>query len=154
MSSGPIIPDYGPISLPGGAQVTQVGFPAVLGGAASVGGRILGLGGGVVAAGVGVIRSVGGRILGVMLPSGQRVGRKAVVALAKQMGVTAAATALGIGAVELAEMVMSEQRGKGRRKGISAANLRTTKRTMRQVMGMHRQITQACGTAGFKKRKC
>lgn len=101
-----------------------------------------------VAAAVGVIRSVGGRILGVVLPSGMRVGPKAAIQLAKSMGITAAATALGIGAADLAEMVL-QHAGKHRRgRGVTGAQLRTTRRTMRTVERMHRQIVGYCHHAG------
>lgn len=129
------------------ASAMPAAFPVALPSLGQVGAAALGLVGGAVRAGVGIIRSVGGRILGIMLPSGQRVTRKAAVNLAKQMGVTAAATALGVTAVELAELIVQESQTKRRGRGISQAQLRTTRSTMRRVMGMHRQIVQACSSA-------
>jgi len=106
--------------------------------------------GGAASATAGVLRSAAGRILGVILPSGVKVSRKSVVSLAKTMGVQGAATALGIGAVELAEMVMEEEmkKGRGRGRGVTGAQLRTTRTTMRKVERMHRQIASYARDAG------
>lgn len=131
-------------------QVQQAAFPAMPAGFPAIFGSALGTVARVGGAAVGVIRSVSGRIVSIMLPSGQKVTRKAAINLAKQMGVTGAATALGIGAVELAEMIVQDQ-GKSRRgKGISAAQLRTTRRTMTTVEKMHRQIAGYCRDAGVR----
>lgn len=118
-------------------------------------GRVGSFLGGAAGAAVGVIRSVGGRILGVILPSGVKVSRKSVVSLAKAMGVQGAATALGIGAVELAEMVMEEEmrKGRGKGRGVTGAQLRTTRRTMRTVERMHRQIVGFCRDTGHAPRR-
>lgn len=98
---------------------------------------------GAAGAAVGILRSAGGRILGWILPSGQKVTRKAAVALAKSMGLQAAATAMGIGAIELAEAVMQEEGRSRRRRGISARDLTVTTRTMGRVERMHRRIAKA-----------
>ena len=128
-------------SLPSPA-VTAVGFPALpaLGGMAA---RLLPGMAAAGAAAVGVLRSIGGRIVGWMLPSGQKVTRSAAVALAKSVGLSAAAGALGATVVDLAEAVMQEEGRKHRRRGISAADLSRTTRTMARVERMHRRIAKA-----------
>lgn len=144
--------------LNSGAETTQAGMtmaaagapPLLAMGALPTLGRVGSFLGGAASATAGVLRSVGGRILGVMLPSGVKVSRKSVVALAKTMGVQGAATALGIGAVELAEMVMEEEmrKGRGKGRGVTGAQLRTTRTTMRKVERMHRQIASYARDAG------
>lgn len=143
-----------PATTMAAAAMPGAAFPQLAMGAMPTLGRI---GAGMLTAGsaaVGVLRSVGGKILGVMLPSGVKVSRKAVVSLAKTMGIQGAATALGIGAVELAEMVMQESGGRrGRGRGVSAAQLRTTRRTMRTVERMHKQILGYCRETGHGPRR-
>lgn len=129
-------------SQPAAPQVTQVAFPSL----PALGGMAARLIPGMAAAGaaaVGVIRSVGGRIIGWMLPSGQKVTRAAAVALAKNVGLSAAAGALGASVVDLAEAVMQEEGRKRRRTGISAAALTTTTRTMGRIERMHKRIAKA-----------
>lgn len=110
----------------------------------SLGGILGGLGAGAVVSGaIGVVRSVGGKILRFILPSGAAVSRKNAVKLAKEVGLTAAATALGVSAVELAEAIMQEE-GKARRgRGITASQLRTTTRTIGKLERAHRQVARA-----------
>lgn len=127
--------------------VVPVGFPA-LGALGSGAARMLGLGAGagVMAAGaaaVGIIRSAAGRILGWILPSGAKVSRSAAVKLAKEMGLSVAAGAIGATAVDLAEAVMQEEGKRShRRRGITAAALSTTRRTMGKIERMHRMIVK------------
>lgn len=129
------------------AAAPSLSLPSIaLGSLPAIGGSVMRAG----SAAVGVIRSVGGRILGVMLPSGMRVSRKAAVQLAKSMGITAAATALGIGAADLAEMVLQDAGKRGRGRGVTGAQLRITRRTMRTVERMHRQIAGYCRSAGVQ----
>ena len=137
-SSGPtaqlVIP-----SLPGGMQ--QTGLGALAGrGLASLG--LAGLGGAAAVA-VGVLRTVGGRILGWILPSGAKISRPAAVSLAKQMGLATAAGAIGATIQDLAEAVMQESAHPRRRRGISASSLRVTKRTIGQLERAHKQISRA-----------
>lgn len=122
----------------------------------SVGGLLgrLGMGGVVAGAGVafGIVRSAAGRILRVILPSGVKVSAEAAKKLINAVGFTAAAGALGIGVQELAEWMLQGER-KRRGKGVSAANIRTTRRTMRTVMGLHRQLVAACSSARVPNRR-
>lgn len=111
------------------------------------------LGGGAItragAAVWGAVRSASGRIAGFVLASGKRISTKDAVLLAGQVGLTAAAATLGVSEAELAEAVMQElRRRRGRRgRGISAAALRTTTRTMRRVERVHKQIHRAAKSA-------
>ena len=127
-----------PVAMPGAPGVTSAAFPS-LGGLMS---RAL------PAVGGQVVRSAG-RIL---VAGGRYITKKNAVALAKQLGIQGAATALGIGAVELAQMVIDDQARKRRGGGITAAQMRTTRKTMRKVVGLHRQLVQACSSAGVRRR--
>lgn len=135
-----LIPDHGPI-MPGGfggAQVTQAAFPLA---------GMLGAGA-LIAGGGALVRAVGGRVMTAL----GAMTRKRVVAIAKQLGIAGASTALGIGAVEIAQMVIDDGKKKGRGKGVSAANIRTTKRTLRTVVGLYKQVQGACSSAGVRGR--
>ena len=133
--AGQVLPDFG--AVPGGGNIgmTQAAFPAIpafLGGAARVGGALVRRGGALITA------------------AGKAISSRKAVQLAKVLGIQGAATALGIGAVELAEAVLSEQQRTRRGKGVSAAALKTTRRTMRTVERMHRQIAGYCRDAGVR----
>lgn len=128
-----MLASYGP------AMPMQTAFPALPALGSFLGGTVARAG----AAAVGIIRTAAGRIAGWVLPSGVRVSRKQAVELAKNVGITAAAGALGASAVELAEAIMQEEGRPRRGRGITAAQLRTTRRTMRKVESMHRQIAKA-----------
>lgn len=135
------IPDHGPIpqSAMMFPQVTQAGFPALpsfLGGAASAAGRIIG-------AGVGVVRSVAGRVTGFILANGRRVSVKDAASLAAQVGIVAAASTLGASPEEVAEAVLQSMKHRGRGRGITAAQLRTTRRTIGKLERAHKQIAKA-----------
>ena len=56
------------------------------------------------------------------------------------------------GPVELAQMVLDSSTSSRRGRGISAAQMRTTRRTIRSVTGLYRQIQSACGGAGMARR--
>jgi len=86
--------------------------------------------------------------LGAGVVSFSAKNRKAILALVKNIGITGAATALGLTVVEVADVV-----AKGaprRRKGITAANIATTKRTVRFVKTLSRDLE----SIKAKKRKC
>lgn len=135
----------------GGGFVQTAAMPGVM----TTMGSLPAIGGGMVtAAGMavraaGVLRSAAGRIIAVVLPSGVKVSRQAAMKLTKAVGYTAAASALGIGVNDLAEWMLSGA-GKRRGKGVTGAQLRTTKRTMAVVEKMHRQIAGYCRDAGVR----
>jgi hypothetical protein len=51
----------------------------------------------------------------------------------------------------MAQMVLDEGTTKRRGRAITAAALRTTRRTMRQVQSMHRQIAGYCSSSGYRR---
>jgi len=108
----------------------------IFGGGARAGGGALITGG---AAGNLVLSSTG-RIISVITAGGARIGRKRVTAIAKFLGINAAAAALGIGAVELAQMVVEETGRPRRRRGITARDFATTRRTMSKIKSMHAML--------------
>lgn len=133
----------GPAAMPGGPAVASpVAFPTL----PAIGGMI----GRALPAVVGGAVRVGGRLIQTAIGA---ISRKRVVAIAKTLGIQGAATALGIGAVEIAQMVLDEQQRRRRGGGVTAAQLRTTRKTMRRVMGMARQIRSACSETGFLARR-
>lgn len=135
--------------------ITPAALPAIgpiLGGLGRAAGGLATLGaGGAMAVAAGVVRAVSGRIRGVMTAAGKFISSKRAVELAKRVGVDAAAVALGISAVEMAQMVLDSSERRSRGRGITGAQLRTTRRTMRLLTGMQRQMAQACASA---KRRC
>lgn len=133
-----------------GASIGAVSAGATGGGAFV---RAISLGAAALAGTVGLVRSVGGRILGWILPSGAKVSSEAAVKLAKEIGLTAAATALGASVVDLAEAVMHhDKKKKHHRRGITAAQLRTTGRTIRRVERMHHTIARLASSAVHHRR--
>jgi hypothetical protein len=112
---------------------------------------MFGAAGTAVRAAAGILRSAGGKILRVVLPSGVKVSRAAAIKLTKAVGYTSAAAALGITVQDLAEWVMQGERKRG--KGVTAAQLKTTKRTMTVVEKMHRQIAGYCRDAGVQRTR-
>lgn len=84
-----------------------------------------------------IIRGVGGAarsVWKVVLPSGKIVTRKNAVALARRIGVDAAAVALGISAAELASAIAEHHARPTRNRGtITRRDLTTVRRTARKL---------------------
>lgn len=80
--------------------------------------------------GGGLVRTVSGRASSVILASGQRFSRAKAVALLRRVGLDVGAAALGITLVEAAELLLTSSRAGRRRRGITGAQLATTKRTI------------------------
>lgn len=127
-------------TLPGGArymdmppmQAAAAGIqPAFFGAAAPAIGR------GAAALG---LRGAAGAV-------GRRMTRANAVRLARMVGPHAAAAALGIGVVELAQMMVGDAARRRRGRGITAAQMKTTRRTIRAVERLHDQIVDACRDA-------
>lgn len=142
-----------PVAMPGGAAVGMglgLGVLPAVGG--MVGRAIPSMFGGAVVGAIGGAVVRGGRM--VMTAIGN-ITKERVVAIAKTLGIQAAATALGIGAIEIAQYVLDEEVKKRRRRGggVTGAQLRTTRKTMRKVMGMARSIRSACSETGFLQRR-
>lgn len=91
----------------------------------------------------GIVSTMGGRILGVM--RGTKLFRSAqVTKLAKQVGLEAAAVALGISAVEVAQIIAADiQRPRRRARGISARDVRTTRRTIGKIRTIERGLRES-----------
>lgn len=111
--------------------MNQLGsIPPILGGVASAAAT---LGPGLYK----IIKGVGGAARGVwkvVLPSGKVVSRKNAVALAKRIGVDAAAVALGISAAELASAIAEHHARPRRSRGsITRKDLATVRRTSRKL---------------------
>lgn len=142
------------MAMPGGAplMVSQIPMPApfqVALGTLPMIGRAVGAVGSVAA---GILRTAAGKIRGVMMAGGRFVSSKKAVALAKRVGIDAAAVALGVSTVEMAQMVIDDTGRRGRGRGITSGSMKTTRRTIRQVVGLHRQIVSACSVARGPRR--
>lgn len=135
--SGAVIPDSGPI-MQSTIPMQTVGLPAL-----PSFGALLGGAGRVVGAAIGAVRSVSGRVVGFILANGRRVSVKDAAALAAQVGITAAAATLGASEQEVAEAVLAAMKRRGRGRGITAAQLRTTRRTIGKLERAHKQIAKA-----------
>ena len=126
------------ISAGGGGIIgTPAAWPTAIGAAAAAGLT------GITRIGS-ILYSKAGRIIGVMVGSRKITPQKAAV-LAKKVGMEAAAAALGISIVELAQMVMEDDAKKRRRRqGISSSEVRITKRTMSKLKSINRAISTSC----------
>jgi hypothetical protein len=106
----------------------------------------------------GIVYTATGKIIGIM--RGQSLFRnRKIKALARQVGIETAAVALGITAVELAQMLASDiaSTPTRRSRGISGADIRRTRRTLGKFNSMQRLISQACRPAVSRaspRRKC
>ena len=93
-----------------------------------------------------MIRAAGGFIAGLLgrasATIGKRMTRNGVVSLSREVGIAAAATALGLTAVEIAQIIASKPTR--RRRGITASQIATTKATMRRVNSLNTAIAKAC----------
>lgn len=128
---GMITAGRGPVARPGGSA------PAARGG-----------GGG---AGYAVGRAAGARMRGILDQFGRKWSARRVAALARRLGVDAAAAALGVGAALVVDMVAQDSMSvvRRRRRGISYAQLSTTRRTLRKLDSMNRYV---CRPAGATRR--
>jgi hypothetical protein len=87
---------------------------------------------------------------------GRRVSVKAAVALARRVGPTAAAVALGISAEEMLELITADTLRVRRRRGISARDISKTRSTIRKVASVASLIQTACPPRrirGFRRRR-
>ena len=71
---------------------------------------------------------------------GKRLSIRRIAAIIKRIGPTVAATALGLSAVEIAQVLAASPQRRAR--GISASNIRTTKRTIKKIIGVACQVQQ------------
>lgn len=177
--SSPLPPGYlapGETSgMPGGGSEVISGFLGELGGIVRAVGGFLGLGGRSAGPSVsgpisGILSGLGGAtpllrqgigattggigMLGSIVPAiGTAVGRVTATrawSLVRRHGLAAVATALGIGATELAQWLMANPPRRRRRRGISARDVRTTKRVVGFVCRVSDQLRSIKG----RKRIC
>ena len=73
---------------------------------------------------------------------GTRITRNRALSLVRDLGLAAAAAALGLTAIEIAQIIASSPRR--RRRGITAAQIATTKATIRRMDSLNRQIAAVC----------
>lgn len=85
---------------------------------------------------------------------GKSVSPRGAIQLIKRVGLEAAAVALGITAVELAQYTLEAPTR--RRRGISAADIRRTKSTLRKIGSIACQVKEVVGTGATfgRRRKC
>jgi len=87
----------------------------------------------------GIARNAMGKMMGVM--RGVTLFRnKRIVALARQIGIEAAAVALGITIVEVSEAFITETGKRRRARGISGRDIRVTRRTINKIRGVERDL--------------
>lgn len=126
----PALPRRQPVTPPGGGNVSLIpaaGGMAGIGAIARMGGR-------------GLMRTTTGRISKIMLPSGQVFSRKNAASLIRRVGFEAAAVALGITAIEAAEILLADSQTRRRGKGITAAQVRNARSTTRRVACLARDL--------------
>jgi hypothetical protein len=130
----------------GRAAAPRTGATAMPSTVPSIFSRGLTSAGGAVA---GIVRTAAGKMRGVFTSAGRFVSSRKAVELAKKVGIDTAAVALGIGTVELAQMLLDDAGSKHKRgRGVTAAQMRTTRRTMTKIESMHRKIAGYCRDAG------
>jgi len=132
---------------PGGTQPTAAAaVPPLLRGAAGLA-RYL-------TSARGIVSTMSGRLLGVMRGT-QLFRNKQIAKLAKEVGVQGAATALGITAVEVAQLIAADIVQKGRRRrgrGISARDIRCARRTIQKINNFSKLIHCAPGRRAASRR--
>jgi len=130
-----------------GSIARLIGGANPLGGARAIAPGVLGavgLGGLTSALGPGVAATTGGTMLGSLVPAiataAGRITATRAWGLVRRNGLTAVATALGIGAAELAQWLMANPPRRRRRRGISSRDVRTTKRVVGFVCRINDQL--------------
>ena len=87
---------------------------------------------------------------------GKRITRKNAIALIKRVGIDAAALALGLTVLEMAQIVASEP--SRRMRGISGGDIKRTRRTLRKINNLACTLREFCGSGrtsiGRKKAVC
>ena len=87
---------------------------------------------------------------------GKRITRKNAIALIKRVGIDAAALALGLSVLEMAQIVASEP--SRRMRGISGGDIKRTRRTLRKINNLACTLREFCGSGrtsiGRKRAVC
>ncbi len=135
-------PYYSPTSLVAAGPMM---LPGMVGG-----GGLARIGSGAIAVGRAAARALSSRIAAFV---GRRVTPQQAMALVRRVGPEAAAAALGISTVELAQWLMQSGAMRGRRRrGISGRQISNARSTIRRVSGFMAQIQSACGPARGRSR--
>lgn len=154
------VPSPDVIKIPARPKTIQAGMiPPIGGGMSAIGAIAKGAGGLITrtigGAGAGLIRTATGRISSIVLASGQRFSRKNAAALIRKHGLEVGAVALGIGAIEAAEILLADTEAQSRRRrgrGITAAQLRNAKRVNCTVKRMAHDL--GVKPAAPRRRTC
>jgi len=144
----PIDEDVGPaggggfLEGAGGFLRTALGGTATRAGAAGPGriaGGVIGNAGRVIG---NLVYSLSGRIRGIVARSGEFFTSAKVADLAQRFGLEMAAAGLGVGLLEVAQAVFSHHRSRRRRRGrgITARDMKTSRRTIRKLTRMHHEL--------------
>jgi histone H3/H4 len=94
----------------------------------------------------GLVRTVTGRVSGIMTKAGRYFPMAKVKNLVRQVGLDAAAVALGITVADLATSYADAKTTRRRGRGISAADVRRTCRTLGQINRIQAKV-KACSTS-------
>lgn len=121
--------------------VGTTAFGGGIGGAALGGMSALpGIGGAIVRAGAGILRTTTGKISSVVLASGQKISRKKAASFIKRFGFEAGAAALGITAIEAAQLLLDDAQTPRRRRGLTYKQIQSARRTACMVSKMARDL--------------
>lgn len=156
------------VALPGGAPTPPIlggpppgtveatfGFAAPI--ARTVGTGIARAGGAVgrmLGGGGGLVRTSTGRISSIILPSGQRFSRKRAAAVVRRFGFDVAATVLGIGVIEAAELLLTDAQtaARRRRRGVTFNQVQNAKRTVCMINKLQKDLN--CKPTVRRARTC
>jgi len=119
-------------ALGGGVRAGAAGPGRIAGGVIGNAGRVIG----------NLVYSLSGRIRGIVARSGEFFTSAKVADLAQRFGLEMAAAGLGVGLLEVAQAVFSHHRSRRRRRGrgITARDMRTSRRTIRKLTRMHHEL--------------
>jgi len=119
-------------ALGGGVRAGAAGPGRIAGGVIGNAGRVIG----------NLVYSLSGSIRGILARSGEFFSSAKVADLAQRFGLEMAAAGLGVGLLEVAQAVFSHHRHRRRRRGrgISARDMRTSRRTIRKLIRMHHEL--------------
>jgi len=119
-------------ALGGGVRAGAAGPGRIAGGVIGNAGRVIG----------NLVYSLSGRIRGIVARSGEFFTSAKVADLAQRFGLEMAAAGLGVGLLEVAQSVFSHHRSRRRRRGrgITARDMKTSRRTIRKLTRMHHEL--------------
>lgn len=151
--------------LTAGARGGAPGYPQLsspIGAAPAAGGQIVRRGGGVPSRWQGTppgpVKNAMGRVTGIMSKAGRYFPMAKVRSLIKSIGLDAAALALGITVANLAMSYADSKPTRRRGRGISAADVRRTCRTLGQINRIQARLkgcttSSSCAPRTYRRRK-